>query len=220
MQANSRRISSQQQRPHPDLHRLVTRHLDTRWQRPLHTLTPPVLEALSDALAGGRPLVLDSFCGTGHSTRILAQWHPDCTVIGVDKSSSRLARHGERSDDNYLLLRAQCEEVWAWLAARGCRLQAHYLLYPNPWPKPAQLQRRVHGHPGFASLLRLGGRLELRCNWQVYAEEFGLALAVAGLLPAVSRLPEGDPLSLFERKYRNSGHPLWRCLAQVTCADE
>lgn len=220
MQANSRRVHSSQQHVHRDLPRLVRRHLASTWQRPPNSLTPAVRDRLVSALAPGRPVVLDSFCGTGHSTRLLAAYHPDCTVVGIDKSSSRLARHGDDNGDNYVLLRAQCEEVWAWLADQGMRLKAHYLLYPNPWPKPAQLKRRVHGHPAFPLLVRLGGGLEMRCNWRLYAEELGTALAIAGQQASVSVVPDGRPLSLFERKYRDSGHTLWRCRAQVTCHGE
>lgn len=217
MQANSRPVSSSQQHAHRDLPRLVRRHLESHWRRPLHSVTPAVRETLSAALRAGKPLILDSFCGTGHSTRVIAGHYPDCTVIGMDKSASRLERHGERGGDNYLLLRAQCEEVWTWLAEQQVHLRAHYLLYPNPWPKPGQLGRRVHGHPAFPLLLRLGGSLEMRCNWRVYAEEFGMALAIAGQQPALSVVPDGEPLSLFERKYRASGHTLWRCHTHVTC---
>lgn len=216
MQASSSPVSSSQQHAHRDLQRRVRRHLDSTWRRPPHSLTAEVREALAAALARKKPLILDSFCGTGHSTRLLARYDPGCTVIGVDKSASRLSRHGDDRGDNYLLLRAQCEDIWAWLADHDIRLRAHYLLYPNPWPKPAQFKRRVHGHPAFPLLIRLGGKVEMRCNWQVYAEEFGIAMAIAGQQPAVSVVPDEEPLSLFERKYRNSGHTLWRCTAQVT----
>jgi len=220
MQANSRRVHSNQRYVHRNLPRLVRRHLETPWQRPPYSLTPAVRHALTSALAPGRPMVLDSFCGTGHSTRLLASYYPDSTIVGIDKSASRLGRHADYTGDNYVLLRAQCEEVWAWLTDRRIRLRAHYLLYPNPWPKAAQLKRRVHGHPAFPLLVRLGGSLELRCNWRLYAEEFGAALAVAGQRATVSVIPDDKPLSLFERKYRDSGHTLWRCRAQVTCHGE
>jgi tRNA G46 methylase TrmB len=220
MQANSRPVSSTQQGPHPKLARQVLRHLHSRWQRPASSLTPALRTELEACLNSGRPLVLDAFCGTGFSTRALAARHPDCLVLGVDKSADRLSRHGDIDRDNYRLLRARCEEVWDWLAERNVRLRAHYLLYPNPWPKPGQLGRRVHGHPAFPRLLQLGGAIELRCNWQPYAEEFGRALALAGIRASVGRLPEGPALSLFERKYRASGHALWRCQAHVTGGGE
>lgn len=100
-------------------------------------------------------------------------------------------------------------------------LQAHYLLYPNPWPKPAHLGRRVHGHPAFPLLLQLGGALELRSNWQLYVEEFGVALQLCGVAARVAAVPQEEaPLTLFERKYRDSGQQLWRMSATLPAASE
>ena len=50
-------------------------------------------------------------------------------------------------------------------------------LYPNPWPKKKHLGRRWHGAPVFPALVKLGGELEMRSNWQTYLDEFALALA-------------------------------------------
>lgn len=215
MTGNSRAVHSNQGGPHPRLAALVARHLASPWRKPPAAHNDAALAKLAARCAADpRPLVLDSFCGTGASTRALAARHPDCLVVGIDKSAARLAKHGPAGDD-YLLLRADCEAVWQALAAAGTRLAAHYLLYPNPWPKAAQLQRRVHGHPAFALLLALGGDLELRSNWRLYAEEFGIALHLAGIRSAISTVPSGAPLTLFEAKYRASGHGLWRCRARL-----
>ena len=160
------------------------------------------------------PLVLDAGCGTGQSTLLLARMLPDCLVIGVDKSEVRLARGGAvqpvQRNDNAIRLRAELETFWRLARARGWRLHRHYLLYPNPWPKPGQLQRRWHAHPVFPDLLALGGRLEMRCNWEPYAWEFAFAVndfRGTGIAPEAVGM--GPPLSPFERKYRNSGLPLY-----------
>ena len=146
----------------------------------------------------------------------VATENPDHLVLGIDQSAHRLAKHPGEPGANYLLLRANCVDIWTLLAADGVKLSHHYLLYPNPWPKSAQLRRRVHGHPGFAALLRLGGELELRSNWQLYVEEFGAAMHFAGQRGVVTRLREGEPaLTLFERKYRASGHRLWSYRADI-----
>jgi len=114
-------------------------------------------------------------------------------------------------------LRATCEDVWRLLVQERLRVDYHYLLYPNPWPKAAHLRRRVHGHPAFPLLLRLGGRLELRSNWQVYVEEFGTAMHIAGQRGRVDTVAEHClAISLFEKKYRDSGHPLWRYTVTIT----
>lgn len=217
MQANSRPVSSNQQHLHPKLAEVVRRHLQTTHRGEMAAHNIQAYGRLSAALsATPRPLVLDSFCGTGHSTAALAERHPDHLIVGIDKSARRLAKHPRSLRDNYLLLQADCEDIWALLAGDGVRPDYHYMLYPNPWPKAAHLQRRIHGHPSFPLLLTLGGTLELRSNWQIYVEEFGCAMHLAGHRGRVLRVADtGADLSLFEQKYRNSGHKLWSYTASV-----
>lgn len=218
MQADSRPVSSNQRHLHPKLALVVQRHLGTthRAGASAHNLRAYTL--LANTLKEcKRPLVLDSFCGTAHSTALIAERHPGHLVVGIDKSAKRLARHAGGSSDNYLLLQADCESIWHLLVRDGLRTDYHYLLYPNPWPKSSHLQRRIHGHASFPLLFHLAGKLELRSNWQVYVEEFGCAMLLAGHCGGVSRLPDDAPdLSLFERKYRQSGHPLWSYTARIT----
>ncbi|GIR70322.1 MAG: hypothetical protein CM15mP74_15730 [Halieaceae bacterium] len=104
-----------------------------------------------------RPLILDSFCGTGMSTGPASRKYPDKWVVGIDQSAHRLAKHPHSVAENCLLLQAEAEpfgSVWPRLAS----LHAHWLLYPNPWPKASQFKRRVHGHGAFPVLARLGAR--------------------------------------------------------------
>ena len=220
MHAQSRQPTSNQQQLHPRLADTVRRHLQHRPRKPVAQHTVAALELLLAELARRpRPIVLDSFCGSGHSTVALARRHPDHLVVGVDKSAARLGRHPPGPEDNYLLLRAECETLWQLLATRGIGVHHHYLLYPNPWPKAAHLQRRVHGSAGFYWLAQLAaspaaqqtspGRIELRSNWQTYVEEFGVAMHLAGHPGCVARIAPEPPLSLFERKYCDSGHELW-----------
>lgn len=211
MQASSRQVSSNQSGLHPRLARTVLRHLQHAHRSPLAAHNQSVWDGLLPLLqADGRPLVLDSFCGTGMSTALLAQRHPRHLVIGIDRSAQRLQKHAAESADNYLLLQAECEPLWQQLAAGNWRVDYHYLLYPNPWPKSRHLQRRIHGHPGFRDLLALGGQVELRSNWQLYVEEFGVVMHLAGVRGLVRQLPEAPALTRFEDKYRRSGQALWR----------
>jgi tRNA (guanine-N7-)-methyltransferase len=177
-----------------------------------------IIADAGNTAAGG--LVLDSGCGTGESTRRIARAFPDCLVIGVDQSHARLVRTGANSfphrEGNAIWLRAELGTFWRLALRAGWRLRHHYLLYPNPWPKPGQLQRRWHAHPVFPDLLRLGGRLELRCNWEIYALEFAVAanrLLSGNTAPRL--LVESAITTPFERKYRASGHPLYS--VSVSC---
>jgi len=211
----SRRISSSQDGVHQRLAQLVDRHLARAWQAPLHPPSVAAFEAVQAEIAGEGPrLVLDSGCGTGESTRWIARAHPGSLVIGVDKSQARLARTGAISfphrEGNVIWVRADLPSFWRLALKAGWRLRHHYLLYPNPWPKPSQLQRRWHAHPVFPVLLRLGARLELRCNWEIYALEFAAAAnRVLGGEVAPRLLGESVISTPFERKYRASGHPLY-----------
>ena len=104
-----------------------------------------------------------------------------------------------------------------WRRPNGCwvRGQPTYTI-SNPWPKAAHLQRRVHGHASFPLLLRLGGSLELRSNWQLYVEEFSCAMHLAGQRGRVATVSDSDPaISLFEQKYRDSGHLLWAYTTRI-----
>ena len=211
MQVDSLKVSSNQSHTHPDLPAVLQRHTARPWQPPIAEFNQRAFNKIEARLAESpQPLILDSFCGTGHSTARLAAMPPNHLIIGIDKSAHRLARHCAQQASNYLLLQAECEPLWMLLVEHGLHLDFHYLLYPNPWPKKAHLKRRIHGHPAFPLLLTLGGRVELRSNWQIYVEEFGLAMLLSGVSGCTRRLPPQEPLTLFERKYNNSGHDLWQ----------
>jgi len=201
------------------------KHLTSEHREPVADYNRAAFDTVCQRIQDS-PLILDSFCGSGHSTAVLANSYPDHLVIGIDKSASRIARHADTKWDNYLVIQAECEPLWKLLADEGIRVRRHYLLYPNPWPKSKHLKRRIHGHPGFAALLQLRGVVELRSNWQLYVEEFGLAMQLAGYPGRVSLLAEPgeareeEDLTLFEKKYRLSEHPLWAFQADLRHRDD
>jgi tRNA (guanine-N7-)-methyltransferase len=218
---NSREVQSTQKGIHPRLDALLSRHLSSDWSQPFHQPSVQAFRALEQVMGGQRDrIILDSGCGTGESTRLIAQAMPDCMVVGVDKSIARLSRSGVESflhcDGNAIWLRAELTTFWRLALRAGWHLHRHYILYPNPWPKPGALQRRWHAHPVFPDLIRLGGRLEMRCNWEPYALEFAAAVnRVLGTNIKPGKPPELPVMSPFERKYRNSGHRLYSVV--VSC---
>ena len=197
----------------------MRKHLATPFRRAPAAYSVAAFETLLARWDRDRPLVLDSACGTGESTAALALRHPGSFVVGIDQSAERIGR-GTRKlaaalPANALLLRADATDIWALMAQQGVQLAHHYLLYPNHWPKSEHLQRRWHGHPRLRELLALAGTIELRTNWRLYAEEFAAALHLAGWRAEAMEVPAGEPLTPFERKYRDSGHPLCRVVAQA-----
>jgi len=210
-------ICSDQTGVHPDVVAVVERHKNHLWRKPVPAHTQQAGEQLLAWLnqQQDRPIILDSFCGTGMSTARLAAQFPDAAVIGVDKSADRLGKHQGNRQANYCLIRAECEPLWRILSEHGVVLSQHYLLYPNPWPKSSQFKRRIHGHPAFVLLKNLGGSIELRSNWSIYVKEFAQAAEQLGITGNVVPLTITAPLTLFERKYAERGQQLWQFRAEA-----
>jgi tRNA (guanine-N7-)-methyltransferase len=215
MYANSRTIQSAQCGPHDKLTELVLRHRDSNFSKPVAPWNEAAFESAMCSWDGHMPLLLDAGCGVGWSSLQLARHYPDHFVLGVDQSEDRLGRGkpGE-TPDNLLFVRADLVDFWRLLVQHKVRLSRHYILYPNPWPKIGHLSRRWHAHPVFPAILALGGELECRSNWRIYLEEFGLALGLLCDRPVqIEDWRVDEPLTAFERKYRDSGQALYR----LTC---
>lgn len=227
MQGNSKTVTSSQRQPHQRLQAVVGRHLTQRYRKPVQQHNRIAFEQVQQILADSpeQPLILDAGCGTGESTARLAAQHPDCRVIGVDRSAVRLSRLGVADrpacDGNAIWVRADLVDFWRLAAENGWRLHKHYLLYPNPYPKPEQLRRRWHAHPVFPSLLALGGELELRSNWRLYITEFAEAIqCVTGLGAEAREYTPDEFISPFETKYARSGQRLYRLRCRLSDTKE
>lgn len=207
---------SSQQAMHARLEEIVQRHLAHPWRQPLRGFSHGVFTRVAKRAASHQSLILDSGCGTGVSTRWLATAFPDSLVIGIDRSEKRLARAPDLPP-NACLVRAELADFWRLAKSAGWSLHRHYLLYPNPWPKPAHIKHRWHAHPVWPDLLALGGLLELRTNFRIYAEEFAFALELSGYLAdmQVLSLPIEQSVSPFEAKYARSRHALFRVSARL-----
>jgi len=228
----SREIYSNQQGVHDNLERVVKKHLSTEFKKPPAEHTIQSFNEVANRIsAKPMPIIFDSCCGTGFSSRIIAKQHPSAWVIGLDRSAKRLNKENQEPlPNNCLIAQADCIDFWKLAVNAGWRLEKHYLLYPNPYPKSVQLKYRWHAHPAFADLLRLEGDLEVRSNWQIYIQEFVEALSIAsqessgcralelgGNSQELSEInPTEEYLTLFERKYHQSGQTLYRCLSSLS----
>ncbi|MGX5914939.1 tRNA (guanine(46)-N(7))-methyltransferase TrmB [Aliidiomarina sp. Khilg15.8] len=216
MENASRVIETNQSGVHDDLARVVGKHLRTRFQKPIADHSRAVFDTVQQEVAAWQgPLILDSCCGVGESSLHLAKQHPDALVIGVDKSSHRLAKNAAYQQvaggGRCLLVRADLNDFWRQAVDVKWVVDKHFILYPNPWPKQKHLQRRWHGGALFPSILALGGKLELRSNWKLYLDEFAAALNLADQVANVQQLPANiEPMTPFERKYQASAQPLWQ----------
>jgi hypothetical protein len=72
---------------------------------------------------------------------------------------------------------AELVDFWHCLLEYDCRVQHHYMLYPNPYPNPRLKQCYVRIPP--SSLLHLSGRLDRAVQLKQYLEELKLVEVVA-----------------------------------------
>ena len=209
-------VTSNQSGVHKDLESSIKKYFTNPYRKPYRPFTGDIFHQLDAAQKQvGKPIILDSGCGTGESSQQLAKLNPDALVIGIDKSEKRLEKLITQDSvylqGNLVLARADVIDIWRMIKESDWIIKKHYLLYPNPWPKKDQLKRRWHGHPVFPEMISLCDHIELRTNWQIYAEEFKQALEIAtNKKVLLDNIKVTDFISPFEKKYYDSGHELYR----------
>ncbi|MDP4489011.1 MULTISPECIES: tRNA (guanine(46)-N(7))-methyltransferase TrmB [Pseudoalteromonas] len=219
-EANSRSITTNQQGLHEKLDEIVTKHLTAEFKKPIAAHTQSAFDEVNARVqAFNGPIILDSCCGVGESTANLAKRHPDALVIGIDKSAHRLDKHDveykQTEQGQYILVQADLNDFWRLALEADWQPTHHYLLYPNPWPKAKHIQRRWHGSAVFPFIVKLGGKLELRSNWDIYVQEFARALALSGVDAEVEAYESDEAITPFERKYWASGQSSTRLVVTL-----
>lgn len=216
---DSKEIITNQPGIHEKLAEIVQKHLTHPSKKPFQAHT---LEAFE--LANARvqchqgEVILDSCCGVGQSTRLLAKRNPQALVIGIDKSAHRIERNDdeliETTDthhvDNFLLIRADLNDFYRLVKQADWPVSKHYILYPNPWPKAKHIQRRWHGSAVFPEIISIGKEIILRSNWRLYLEEFQFSAGIVGKYGDIAQVQDELPLTPFEAKYRTSGQDCWQ----------
>ena len=225
------------------LQQILTKHFATLdlflESQPIARHTAEVFDVLTKSLPSDcGDLILDSGCGTGRSSLLLGHEFPACTVIGVDRSMDRLSKKQHPLNTNFTivenqqvfvhqvasnvwLVRAELVGFWRLLLQNENKqkynVSRHYLLYPNPYPKPKRVRSRWYAHPAFPLLLRLATEKTIvRSNWDLYLQEFGTAAKT--FAAQQNEFLHVDPvhviephattaLTNFEKKYWSVGEP-------------
>lgn len=209
-------VTSNQTDVHKDLEISINKHLANAFRKPYRPFSAEIYYKANEIINDlNLPIILDSGCGTGESSFLLSKRHTDALIVGIDKSEKRLEKFISKDNlyhkDNVLLIRADVIDIWRMIKQSNWNIKKHYLLYPNPWPKKDQLKRRWHGHPVFPEMISLCDEIELRTNWQIYAEEFKFALElITKKNISLGSIEVDQFISPFEKKYYESGHELYR----------
>ena len=233
--SQAREVLSNQEGPFKDLEKLVRKYACTPYLRPIADHTRLAFADAEQFIAdfytkrhagsAPHPVILDSGCGTGESTLHLAHQFPGYPVIGIDKSAVRLEKASQSVNStirdlpsNAFYVRAELIDFWRLalekVTAGLWTIPYHALYYPNPWPKQSEATRRFHLHPIFPTLIRLALTTELRTNWEIYAQEFAQAASLLSPNANVTMqlIKEGEPITAFERKYKNACQQLWQVI--------
>ena len=206
-------MSSDQTGRHPKLSYIFSRHLQFSFRKPVSPTTLKTLAEMTELIINHKgPIILDSGCGTGESTIRLASLSPESLILGIDKSSVRLRQARRRNQfPNAHFFQVLLEDCWAYAYATEWPIDAHFLLYPNPWPKKKHLTRRWYAHPIFKTLLLLSPNLQIRTNWSLYAREFvSCVSAIPSRIFSIDEFRPTSPQTAFERKYVASGHTIYK----------
>ncbi len=205
------RIISNQTDVHENCLSIAKKHRDTVFQAPIPGHQLDLFNQIVNQLPD-ESIILDSGCGTGMSTDVLAKQFPDKVIIGVDKSSYRLSKHPRfkeaisQTNENAWLVHAEINHFWRLLLESNITIEQHFILYPNPWPK--DIQKRFHGHPIAKTLFSLSPKTVMRTNWEIYANEFTLvARDVYALICEKRIVNDSEPMTLFEKKYLENNEP-------------
>lgn len=207
------------------LRKIVNKHRETldRYlsRKPIAHHTQTAFDTLLTQCSDCANVILDSGCGTGRSSLVLGELYPQYTVLGVDRSIVRLCKQpsvsATREDElmvqqvahNVWLVRADLNDFWRLLQKTSAiTIHAHYVLYPNPYPKQSRIRQRWYGSPIFPILLQLSNRTIVRSNWDLYLQEF--AQCAQWLEPKLScqilnAHTKTRPYSNFEQKYWMAG---------------
>ncbi len=221
---DSKAIVTNQNGIHEKLEEIVLKHIKHPFKKPYQQHTQDAFAEIDKVVqAFDGEIILDSCCGVGQSTRLLAKRNPNALVIGVDKSANRINRNVDelvdedscQKVDNFYLIRADLNDFYRLVLAAQWPVTLHYVLYPNPWPKSKHVQRRWHGSAVFPDMLKIGHTMILRSNWRLYLEEFNFAVSLLNLTGEFSKVNDAEPLTPFEAKYLASQQECFQLTIQI-----
>ena len=186
---------------------------------------PLALDLLPDwpALLGAPASALELEIGSGHGGFALA-WaraHPGRALVAIEqrrKFAEELRARAERRGLANLVALHGDARLLAPRLFRAGSLAAIHVHFPDPWWKRRHHHRRLVDDGMSRLLLGLlapGGLLDLRTDVEAYALQAAERLEAVGFANeagpgAFAARPEGEVPSTREKRYLETGAPVWR----------
>lgn len=202
--------------PREKLSIIISKQRNGIYLRPNNALYKDLCSEIN-SLTKDKDFIWDWGCGKGMSTELLAKYHPQKLVIGVDQSLHRLETNKIFSSskiinqqDNIVLVRADIVDIiFHW---HGKKASAQHWLHPNPWQKTKNSRKRWPLHPIFPKAINMAENSIMRTNWLSYAQQWRLACSQSANNPIIT-IYNGNAMSAFEKKYIKTGTKVY----QVSC---
>ena len=167
-------------------------------------------------------------CGVGLYSVNYALQNPKRTLVAIDRSEVRMAKMLERmTQAGEVLNLIPIRENAIWFVSHEIQpdsVENYFFLYPNPYPKKKQANKRWYRMPFMQHLLatlKKKGRIHLATNMKYYAEEteefliqvWGLQLVDKKIYSSIDECPFA-PRTHFEKKYLERGETCWNLVFQ------
>lgn len=124
-----------------------------------------------------KPLHIEIGCGVGRHPILWSQQHPQQTLLAIEKSPMRFRKFNDQLQTlaikNIIPIQSNAISFITHHIPLNS-VQHYFLLYPNPYPKEGQANKRWHNMPFMQHVLDTlipGGQIHLATNMAFYAKE-------------------------------------------------
>ena len=173
------------------------------------------------------PVDLEIGCGVGFHPLARSRDFPDRTLVAIERTKERFQRFSRRYENHGRPsnLLPVCSDAVSWITHRvpARTLDTVFLLYPNPYPKPSQKNKRWCCMPFMGFLLerlKTNARLILASNCELYVREAQRSFQENWGQEDVSLSPLGEeirrtPRTHFEKKYLERGEACFQLEVRI-----
>ncbi len=170
---------------------------------------------------GNRELAIEIGPGVGLHPLQYAQSNPDKFVIGIEKTTEKYTKFARRANNhleitNLLAIHANAVE-WISKNIHESEVSEYYLLYPNPYPKAAQKNKRLMHMPFMHHLIdtmKTDATLTIATNMHFFYLDAKETINELQLVKDSTVSTTSRGRTHFERKYLKDGQQCYELVFQ------